>query len=493
MLRIPVYFSRSLLTLTRSASEGVKTLPRLRFGLVCLVSSLSLATFLYLTYPIVAAPAQKPIRPEIFSFSPAEGPAGTVIKVKGTGFEHTRYVLFCTERTGRYAQFKVVSESELEVTTPPYLRGGVAATLAVVTPNGATVGMPPSVLVVDGKRGNATAATFYHVQFGGRVDSPQGILLVENGGAANAPHDVSVGFVKNGGTLLATDRFSGLVIHEPRAILNAEQSRPSNSSTRLMKVREISASLGIEPFLYHRSESSDAPAESPPIVKSVTPRQIPLGGILTLTGSGLSGTAEVLFVSGEAANHILAGDFRIVSDSRLEVEVPESLTGDARLLVVNPKGATVVVAQNDVRQAAAPQSNPSGRTHQGHASRTKHSANPLTLVTSGALIADAGIRGTYFVQKGGRVAHTGGSCVYFVKDGGQVEGAGGFTFVVREPQGNASITGKIANSKTRGTTRRNRRAGTPLVSTAGEVPEADREVESLSLSVVPATFEIVPP
>jgi hypothetical protein len=273
--------------------------------------------------------------------------------------------------------------------------------------------------------------------------------------------------------------------------LNTEQSHPHNPSTRLMRVREIAASLGIEPFIYHRPESTDAPAESPPFVKSVAPRQVPLGGILTLSGTGLSGTSEVLFVAGESANNVLPGDFRIVSDGRLEVEVPESLTGDARLLVVNSKGATLVVPQNDVSQVWARNRKPAGRTqsaHANHVSRTKSSANPLTLVTSGAEIADAGQRGMYFVEQGGRVTHTGGSCLYFIQDGGQVEGSGGSTFVVREPQANAAITGATSNTKARGPARRNRRAAA-----ANAVPEADREVESLSLSIVPSTFEIVPP
>jgi hypothetical protein len=33
--------------------------------------------------------------PEIYSLNPSEGPAGTVITVKGTGFSRTRHVLFC--------------------------------------------------------------------------------------------------------------------------------------------------------------------------------------------------------------------------------------------------------------------------------------------------------------------------------------------------------------------------------------------------------------
>ena len=440
-----------------------------------------------------AAPPPKPASPEIFSFTPAEGPAGTVIKLKGTGFDHTRFVLFCTERTGRNAQFKVVSDTELEVTAPPYLRSGVAATLVVVTPNGATVGVPPSVLEVDGNRHKGSAATFYHVLAGGHADSPKGIVLVENGGIARAPHDVSIGFVKSGGTLQAADRFSGLLIHEPGAILSTEHPNPSNPSTRLMRVREITASRGIEPFLYHNPISSDAPATAPPIVKSIYPSRIPVGGIVTLSGTGLAETKEVVFVPEDGAKTVVPGDFRIVSDSRLEVEIPESLTADARMLVVNPKGATIVVAQNDVTTTWTRNSKTTGKTPSGQTARARSSASPLIVVTGGTVVADAGTRGMYFVKNGGRVTHTGGNVAYFIQDGGRVEGSSGTTFVVREPDGNSSITGTISATKKQNAAHRNRRAATALVTATTEVPEADREVESLSLSIVPATFEIVSP
>src|SRR5262245_23762877 len=59
--------------------------------------------------------------PEIFSIEPGEGPAGTVVKVIGAGFEHTRYVLFAAGRTGQQAKFKVLSDKQLEVTAPNYL------------------------------------------------------------------------------------------------------------------------------------------------------------------------------------------------------------------------------------------------------------------------------------------------------------------------------------------------------------------------------------
>jgi hypothetical protein len=304
---------------------------------------------------------------------------------------------------------------------------------------------------------------------------------------------VSIGFVKNGGTLQAADRFSGLLIHEPAAIFSTEHANPSNPSTRFMKVREITASRGIEPFLYHSPISSDAPAAAPPLVRSVFPSRVPVGGIVTLGGTGLSGTSEVLFIPDEGSKQILPGDFRIVSDSRLEVEVPESLTADARMLVVNPKGATVVVAQNDVATTWTRNSKSAGRAPAGQGGRVWRSANPLIVLAGGTVIADAGSRGMYFVQKGGRVTHSGGNCTYFVKDGGRVEGSSGTTFVVREPNGNATITGTAVAAKTHSATRRNRRAAAAPVTAAKEIPAADREVESLSLSVVSATFEIGPP
>jgi hypothetical protein len=92
----------------------------------------------------------------------------------------------------------------------------------------------------------------------------------------------------------------------------------------------------------------------------------------------------------------------------------------------------------------------------------------VRVVGAGAIVKDAGMQGAYFVEKGGSVFHTGGSCLYFVKNGGMLAGTGGRGFVVREPQADASL------DRARGSNHN------------------DREVESLSLSVVPATFTIVP-
>jgi hypothetical protein len=333
--------------------------------------------------------------PEIFAIDPPEGSAGTVIKVTGSGFDRTRHVLFSARRTGQQAKFKVVSDTELEVTAPPYFRAGTTATLVVVTPNGATVGMPASVLEVDHNlRSRGNEATFYHVLAGGTVDAPEGIVLVENGGVASAPASVAIAFVKNGGTLLAADRFPGLIIAEPRANLQTSP-HPIGSTTRLLKVPQISTSLGIEPFVYYRPESPDTPATSAPHVRSVAPARVPGGGILTLHGAGFLGTSEVMFVGSEHDKGVNA-DFQVVSDTQLDLEIPENLSGNVRLIVVNPKGATLVVTQSDLSFHPGQPHRTIDPGRAGRVPRIRSTVSPVAVVGAKGSVKGPDLRDTYF-------------------------------------------------------------------------------------------------
>src|SRR5205807_1304396 len=126
------------------------------------IASCGLLIGLALPAVAAAAPSQKKSAPEIFSISPNEGSAGQLIKVRGAGFEQTRYVLFCAGRTGQQARFKVLSDAELEVAAPPYFRAGTSAVVVVAGPNGATVATPASVLEVDNAANGGETATFYH-------------------------------------------------------------------------------------------------------------------------------------------------------------------------------------------------------------------------------------------------------------------------------------------------------------------------------------------
>jgi hypothetical protein len=334
--------------------------------------------------PVAAARAAQDPKPapEIFAIDPPEGSAGTIIKVTGAGFEHTKQVLFSAGRTGQPAGFKVISDTELEVTAPPYFRAGTAATLVVVTPGGATVGMPASVLDVDqNQHARGRDATFYRVLAGGTLDSPQGIVLVESGGVSSAPAAVAIAFVKSGGTLLWADRFGGLIVCEPRAHLQTGPNA-TGSTTRVMKVPLISASLGIEPFLYYRPESPDTPAVSAPHVRSVSPGRVPSGGILTLHGTGFFGTSEVEFVAGTVTAGGHPADFRIISDTELEVEIPETLSGSVHPVVTNSKGTTLVVTQNDLGRHFSLPRRPTAQTPKNQRSRTQPPAGAVALSTA---------------------------------------------------------------------------------------------------------------
>jgi hypothetical protein len=355
--------------------------------------------------------------PEIFAIDPAEAPAGSTVKVTGKGFERMRYVLFAAGRTGQQAKFKVVSDRVLDVTAPPYLKDGTSATVVVVTWSGAAVGVPASVLEVDSYRhGGAKTANFYHVLEGGVLGASVEVVVVDEGGTATASDKSAICFVKNGGTLKNTDHFSGLVIHERDAIFETSP-QPNNPLTRLLQVPVIMTSPGVAPFVYLRAESPELRAQTPPRVSSLGPRIVPMDGIVTLKGTGFSETSEVLFV-GDGAKHESSADFRVVSDEELQLQVPDRLIATARLLIRNPKGATLVVARDDVaaHPERPPRTTPAGRVSvRNRSTRGRTSTNPFI--------------------------------------------------------GQSQPAAWLANAQ----------------------PVVDRDVESISLSVVPAMFTIVPP
>lgn len=67
--------------------------------------------------------------PLISSFTPASGPVGTVVAIKGIGFTQTRTVTF----NGRIAAFKVISDTRVTATVP---KGATTGKIELVTPAG---------------------------------------------------------------------------------------------------------------------------------------------------------------------------------------------------------------------------------------------------------------------------------------------------------------------------------------------------------------------
>lgn len=363
--------------------------------------------------------------PEIFGLSPDEGPVETRIRLEGRHLKDTTAVVFSAGWTVRRARFKVLSDRELEVIAPSFLREGTPATVAVITHHGATVGVPADALTVDQQgAGSRERAAFYHVMQGGRVPVANGISLIEAGGSVNKSHSVGMHFVKRGGVLMGFPNGEGAVFLEHGAILGPKFRDPSaaEAHVKLVPVREIRPSPGIAPFLFRAPEPLPGAAARVPHIQRIAPPAGIYGEIITLSGVGFTGTTDVYFCNG-LHNALTPAGFQVVSDRTLRVEVPAaggaplpkpprvpfvpggrvavSSHVSARpqfLIVVNPKGATVTVPA-DV----------SGR--------------PLREVYDLFQYVGPGrqstrVNGVYYVASGGVAAHSAG--LVFLKDGSRL-------------------------------------------------------------------------
>lgn len=363
--------------------------------------------------------------PEIFGLSPDEGPAGTRILISGRHLWTTRDVVFSAGWSVRRAKFKVVSDRELEVIAPEFLREGTPATVAIIADRGATVGMPPDVLTVDREsRGLRVQAAFYHVEEGGDVPSAAGISLIEAGGVVQQSHAVGMQFVRRGGVLLAFSNGGGVVFHERGAILGPRFQTPGSeeSRVRLVSVREIRPSLGVAPFIFRAPEPLPGAASRPPRIVGIRPLFGIYGETITVSGAGFTGTTAVYFSNGLHGSLTPAG-FQVVSDQTMKVQVPDAggaprpklprYPMDSRgrvvtaprvrirpqfLIVVNPKGATVTVPADR-----------SGRP-------VPEVYDLFQYVRPGA--QSTRVNGVYYVASGGVASHS--AALAFLKKGSQL-------------------------------------------------------------------------
>jgi hypothetical protein len=380
--------------------------------------------------------------PEIFALSPESGPAGCSIAIKGKGLKTSRHVLFAVGRTVKRASFRIISDAELQVIAPEYYRPGAAATVAVLAPSGLTVAMPAAVQVVRTRTGGLGSrepgASFYHVLGGGWVDEADSVALIENGGAVARSSTPAMHLVKRGGALMDFSNPNGLVFYEPGALFgNALMSLgdpPPNAYAgaagamlafhghplpdAYIAVPRIMASPGVGPFVSERPAPAPAAAPAgPPWIGSVVPAAAGAGEVITLSGRGLAGTTEVLFMDPLGLQR--AAGFRIVSDQVLRVEIPDLdlMTGEQILVVSTTEGLTVTVPRQWTnRPAMAPQSRqgwPGVRAASfgfdwvapGDVVQARFGSR-LTFVEPGGMVS--GTFGTFFIKQGGTMVFTGG-------------------------------------------------------------------------------------
>lgn len=372
--------------------------------------------------------------PEIFSLSPDQGGAGDLILIRGKHLKDTRRVFFSAGPVVRLAQFKAISDQELEVVAPEFLLPGTEATIAVLTDQGVTVGMPPDAQTVDSASASRSrSAPFSLVKQGGLVDVAQGITVIEDGGIVRGSIPVGMHFVHKGGILLGFTDAEGVVFEERGATYNPralnKSSRIPPEATRI-PVDHISVSLGIQPFRFQAPDQAPGPAGSVPRIERIEPIVATCGDVLDVRGSGFLGTTEVYFFNARFTRPTAAG-FRVVSDRHIRVETP-TVNGTARprppidfvhpnkqwkwffapvrphfLIVVNPKGATVTVPAAPTGQPLREVYNLLEFVGPGQTSTIDHE---LYFVESQGLATQP--TGLFFLKNGARLATTQAQAVF---------------------------------------------------------------------------------
>lgn len=375
--------------------------------------------------------------PEIFSLSPDQGPADKPILLRGKHLEGTRRVFFSAGCVVKTARFKVLTDREIEVIAPDFFLEGTEATVAVLTDQGITVGMPPDAETIDADSpSTAGSAPFSLVKRGGVIGYVQGISMVEDGGVVQGSTTlVGMHFVQKGGILLGFSNAEGVVFEEPGATLgpaffNNTRPLPEQEVTRV-HVPHISVSRGIPRFRFETPEQAPGPLESAPKIERIEPTVAKYGAVLDVRGTGFLGTTAVYFSTNLSPPLSPAG-FRVVSDRHLKVEVPSANgAGIPRrqmdllhrnkqwkwpfapvkpqfVIVVNPKGVTVTVP-------AAPSGQPLREVYDlfeyvgaGQSSTRDHQ---VSLVGPDGLATNNS--GVLFLKNGARLATSVGYDVFF--------------------------------------------------------------------------------
>lgn len=360
--------------------------------------------------------------PEIFSVTPNEGAAGDVVRIAGRRLNDTRGVLFVVGRTSKAAEFEINSDRELAVTVPDYFLADESATLVVITSKGATVGMPPSVVRVDGTRLRYPAgASFFHVLKGGLLATASAVTLVEKEGVLTTAGAAGVVLVKTGGLLTNYHNPAGLVLHEPNAKFGAnftlDMPNTDEPFVRHVQVPAISASLGIEPFLFRAAEQAVGEPTGPPRVQNITPWLGTSSDVIALAGKGFLGTKAVWFSNGHGArNGFEPVGFQVTSDTKMRVVVPDAPTppGAEYLIVIeNARGATVTVPP--MYRGRIGNVNPSGFAWQQPDHLRKSSGGELYWVDGGDRV-DSRTSGLVFVKNGGQYASLSAGQLFFEPD-----------------------------------------------------------------------------
>jgi hypothetical protein len=248
-------------------------------------------------------------RPRVSGISPSSGPVagGTVVTITGSGFNGTEYVQF----GGKYARdLKIVDDSHLSVITPAFFPGFVP----VAIKNAAGIGI------------SQEPATMYLYEF----PLPELTSISPSSGSTAGGTVVTV---TGSGFSGATDvRFGGVSGTGLNVI--------DNSQLTIVSPPNPAGTVGLSVINHDHAGSSAGPAtvfryDVPfPRLTSISPSSGSTAGgtVVTITGSGFTGTKDVQFgkKSGTALN--------ITDDNHITIISPAHSPGSVPISITNPAG-----------------------------------------------------------------------------------------------------------------------------------------------------------
>jgi hypothetical protein len=221
--------------------------------------------------------------PIITSFTPASGPVGTVITVNGSGFTGST----AASVDGFVASYTVVSDSVVQVTVP-----SGAATGSIHVRNSLGVGSSPSNFTVTAAIPTITSCT----PASGSVGT---VITVIGTNFANTTAASVDGVV------------AGYVVESPTEVLITV---PSGASSGSIHVRN--------PDGVAYSPANFTVTTAVPSISSFTPSPSSVGNVITVMGSGFSGTTA-------ASINGVPAQFTVVSDTVESLTVPSGASTGA--------------------------------------------------------------------------------------------------------------------------------------------------------------------
>ncbi len=421
--------------------------------------------------------------PVVSSFSPGSGPIGTVVTITGSGLTGTSSVTF-----GSTAATNVTVVSDTSVTAQ--IGAGTALggeTITVTAPGGSTpstsqftVVLPPPVIssfspgsgpvgtlvTITGSGLTGTSAVTFGATAATNVTVISDTSITVNVGAGTALGGETITVTAPGGSTPSSSQFT-VVLPPPIVSSFSPGSGPigtvvtitgsgltgtssvtfgSTAATNVTVVSDtsVTAKVGAGTALGGETITVTAPGGStpsssqftvvlpPPVVSSFSPGSGPIGTVVTITGSGLTGTSSVTFGSTAATN------VTVVSDTSVTAQIGAGTAlGGETITVTAPGGSTpstsqfTVVLPPPVISSFSPGSGPVGTL----VTITGSGLTGTSAVTFGATAATnvTVISDTSITVNVGAGTALGGETITVTAPGGSTPSSSQFTVVLPPP------------------------------------------------------------